>query len=58
MTLNNTHVSRYNQRINLVVDALRQGPESSEETAMPEDTARRLATRVLQALDHIPETVR
>jgi hypothetical protein len=58
MTLTDTYVSRYDQRINLVVEALRQDPESSTEAVMTEDTARRLATRVLQALDHIPETVR
>jgi Family of unknown function (DUF6307) len=56
--LTDTYVSRYDQRINLVVDALRQDPESTTDAAMPEDTARRLAGRVLQALDHIPETVR
>jgi hypothetical protein len=58
MTVNSTYVSRYDQRINLVVGALRQDPESSAGPAMSEDTARRFATRVLEALDHIPETVR
>lgn len=57
-----TYVSPREHRINLVVDALRGGPDAAPDTAasevMSEDTARRLAVRVLQALDYIPETVR
>ncbi len=52
------YVSRYQRRIDLVVDALRGDPDTSPDAVMSEDTARRLAVRVLQALDHIPETVR
>ena len=52
------YVSRYQRRIDLVVEALRGDPDSSPDATMSEDTARRLAVRVLQALDHIPETVR
>jgi hypothetical protein len=58
-----TYVSRYERRVALVVEALRgDDPTSSDhaspDTVIPEDTARVLAVRVLQALDHIPETVR
>lgn len=53
-----TYVSRYQRRIDLVVEALRDESDTSADTTMSEDTARRLAVRVLQALDHIPETVR
>lgn len=53
-----TYVSRYQRRIDLVVEALREESDTSAETTMSEETARRLAVRVLQALDHIPETVR
>jgi hypothetical protein len=53
-----TYVSRYERRVALVVDALRGAHDASPDTAMSEDAARVLAVRVLQALDHIPETVR
>lgn len=53
-----TYVSRYERRVTLVVDALRGDRDASPDTAMSEETARELAVRVLQALDHIPETVR
>ena len=53
-----TYVSRYEHRISLVVDALRGEHDDAPDTAMSEDAARVLAVRVLQALDHIPETVR
>jgi hypothetical protein len=53
-----TYVSRYQRRIDLVVEALRDESDTSADTTMSEETARRLAVRVLQALDHIPETVR
>jgi hypothetical protein len=53
-----TYVSRYQRRIDLVVEALREESDTSADTTMSEETARRLAVRVLQALDHIPETVR
>ena len=53
-----TYVSRYERRVTLVVDALRGDDHASADAMMSEDTARALAVRVLQALDHIPETVR
>jgi hypothetical protein len=58
-----TYVSRYERRLNLVVDAIRgEHPASpgtvSPGSAMSEQAARVLAVRVLEALDHIPETVR
>jgi hypothetical protein len=59
-----TYVSRYERRVTLVVDALRGDHDASPDnamspdTAMSEDVARVLAVRVLDALDHIPETVR
>jgi hypothetical protein len=53
-----TYVSRYERRVTLVVDALRGDDPASADAAMSDDTARALAVRVLQALDHIPETVR
>lgn len=58
-----TYVSRYERRVALVVEALRGDDPASPDAAAPdatmsEDTARVLAVRVLQALDHIPETVR
>jgi hypothetical protein len=54
-----TYVSRYERRVALVVDALRgDHDDASPDTTMSEDAARVLAVRVLQALDHIPETVR
>ncbi len=53
-----TYVSRYQRRIDLVVEALREEYDTTADTTMSEETARRLAVRVLQALDHIPETVR
>ena len=53
-----TYVSRYERRVTLVVDALRGEHNASPDTAISEDAARVLAVRVLQALDHIPETVR
>lgn len=53
-----TYVSRYERRVTLVVDALRGNDPATADAVMSEDTARALAVRVLQALDHIPETVR
>jgi hypothetical protein len=58
-----TYVSRYERRVTLVVDALRGDDSASSDSASPdavmsEDTARALAVRVLNALDHIPEIVR
>jgi hypothetical protein len=58
MTTETTYVSPYDRRIQLVVDALLEKPESASEAPMSEDTARRLATRVVYVLDHIPERVR
>lgn len=57
MASESTYVSRYERRLEMVVDALRHDP-SAREPALPDDTARRIAVRVLHALDHIPETVR
>ena len=53
-----TYVSQYQRRIDLVVAALRDDPDTSPGEKVSEETARRLAVRVLHALDHIPETVR
>ena len=53
-----TYVSRYERRVTLVVDALQGDDHASPDAVMTEDTARALAVRVLNALDHIPETVR
>lgn len=52
MTSNGTYVSRYDQRLKLVVDALTAHSE------LDEDTAAEVAVHVLHALDHEPEKVR
>ena len=58
MTTDGTHASLYDRRITLIVDALREDPTAAEDAAMSEDTARRLAARVLDALDYLPGSVR
>jgi hypothetical protein len=55
MTLDGTHVSLYDRRIKVIIDLLREDPEFATNAAMPEDTAHRLAMRVLRALDQIPK---
>ena len=57
MTSAHPYVSRYDRRLQMVVDALRED-RSATDVALPDDSAHRIATRVLYALDHIPETVR
>ncbi len=52
MSSNGTYVSRYDQRITLVADALMAHSE------LAEDAAREAAVHVLHALDHEPEKVR
>ena len=52
MTATTVYVSRYDQRVRLVADALTQNSKLTDEAAVE------LAKHVLQALDHIPETVR
>ena len=52
MTSNCTYVSRYDQRVKLVADALMAHSE------LVEDAAREAAVHVLHALDHEPEKVR
>jgi hypothetical protein len=58
MTLDGIHLSLHDRRIKVVVDALLDDPESGTDAGMSEDTARRLATRVLGALDQPPRTTR
>jgi AmiR/NasT family two-component response regulator len=52
MPVTTVYVSRYDQRVRLVADALTQN------SALTDEDAVELAKHVLQALDHIPETVR
>jgi hypothetical protein len=52
MTTTSTYVSLYDQRIQLVVRALRKNSKLGEEEAVE------LAGYVLYAIDHIPEKVR
>ena len=52
MAVETVYVSHYDRRIRLVADALTQNSELTDETAVE------LARHVLNALDHIPETVR
>ncbi len=49
-----TYVSRYQRRIDLVVDALREDPDTSPDATWSVETAGRLAVRVLMAIDNIP----
>jgi len=46
------YLSRYQQRVKIVEDTLREHPDLSEKTAAD------LAVRVLAALDRIPEKMR
>jgi hypothetical protein len=52
MAVTTMYVSRYDQRVKLVANALTQNSKLTEETAVE------LAKHVLDALDHIPEKVR
>jgi AmiR/NasT family two-component response regulator len=52
MAITTVYVSRYDQRVRLVAEALTQNSKLTDETAVE------LAKHVLQALDHIPEKVR
>jgi hypothetical protein len=52
MTTTSTYVSLYDQRIQLIVRALRKNSKLGEEEAVE------LAGHVLYAIDHIPEKVR
>ena len=52
MTRNGTYVSRYDQRVKPVADAL------IAHSKLTEDAAREAAVHVLHALDHEPEKVR
>nr|WP_157527311.1 DUF6307 family protein [Kibdelosporangium sp. MJ126-NF4]ADB02866.1 AzicU4 [Kibdelosporangium sp. MJ126-NF4]CEL14075.1 hypothetical protein [Kibdelosporangium sp. MJ126-NF4]CTQ88441.1 hypothetical protein [Kibdelosporangium sp. MJ126-NF4] len=52
MTETTEYVSRYDQRVNLIKDTLRQHSKLNEKTSQD------LAERILNAIDHIPETVR
>jgi hypothetical protein len=54
MTPDGTHLSLYDRRIKLIVDVLRQDLESTTDAVLSEDTAHRLAVRVLHALDYLP----
>ena len=58
MAVEGIYISRYERRIQLVVDALLEKSESSTEAPMAQETARQVATRVLHVLDHIPEKLR
>ena len=58
MTLDGTHVSLHDRLIKVVANVLMEDPEPATDATMSEDTARRLATRVLHALDQIPQTAR
>jgi hypothetical protein len=58
MILDGAHVSLCDRRIKVIVDVLREDPESAPNAAMSEDTVRRLATSVLHALDQIPQAAR
>lgn len=52
MTQSTVFVSRYEKRVKLVQDILR------EETKLSEEQSRTLAIRLVHKLDTIPETVR
>jgi hypothetical protein len=52
------YVSHYERRITLVIDALRAEWDTTGAGELSDDAARRVAARILYALDHIPETVR
>lgn len=52
MPVDVVYVSRHDQRVRLVADALTQNSELTDDVAVG------LAEHVLDALDHIPEKVR
>ena len=52
MAINTVFISRYDQRVRLVADALTQNSKLTDEAAVE------LAKHVLDALDHIPEKIR
>jgi hypothetical protein len=52
MTSNGVHISRYDQRVSLVTEAIVQHSKLSKAVAG------KVAVDVLEALDHIPEKVR
>jgi hypothetical protein len=52
MAVTTVYVSRYDQRVKLVANALTQNSKLTEEVAAE------LAKHVLDALDHIPEKIR
>ena len=52
MAVETVYVSRYDQRVKLVANALTQNSKITEDVAVE------LAKHVLDALDHIPEKVR
>ena len=52
MTTTGTYISIYEQRVNLVANAL------MEHSKLNRKTAAELAKHVLRAIDHIPEKVR
>jgi hypothetical protein len=52
MAVTTVYISRYDQRVRLVADALTQNSKLTDEAAVE------LAKHVLDVLDHIPEKVR
>ena len=52
MAIETVYVSRYDQRVKIVADAVTQNSK------LTDDAAVELAKHVLNALDHIPETIR
>ena len=52
MAVETVYVSRYDQRVKLVANALTQNSKITEDVAVE------LAKHVLNALDHIPEKIR
>ena len=52
MPVDTVYVSRYDRRVRLVAEALTRNSKLTDEDAVA------LAKHVLDALDHIPETVR
>lgn len=52
MAIETVYISRYDQRVKLVADALTQNSKLTDDAAVD------LAKHVLNALDHIPEKIR
>ena len=52
MAVDTVYVSRYDQRVRMVADALTKNSSLTDEAAVA------LAVHVLDALDHIPEKIR